>query len=215
MKQNIAKAQEQMKNYFDKKHKEVSHELDVGKLVWRRVSQQQMPGTSRKLQLAWTGPYKIIAAPTTLNRVIEHVNRKEQSVVVHVEQLKPYRDENLELAEDAEEDEHLVEEILQERVRNGKKEYLIRWAGYTKKFDTWEPAENVHADEILQRWNQRSALHRQAPLPDQRRSAMDAKGREGKGKGEKQKESISPKELKTKAQTTKSRTVTTPARFRD
>jgi hypothetical protein len=36
-----------------------------------------------------------------------------------------------------------MEKILDERVRKGKKEYLIRWAGYSSDHDSWEPEENV------------------------------------------------------------------------
>ena len=36
-----------------------------------------------------------------------------------------------------------VEKILGERVRKGKKEVLIKWKGYSKKFNSWEPIENL------------------------------------------------------------------------
>ena len=37
-----------------------------------------------------------------------------------------------------------VEKILKERTRNGKKEVLIKWKGYSEKFNSWEPIENLH-----------------------------------------------------------------------
>ena len=39
--------------------------------------------------------------------------------------------------------EYQIEKILRERKKNGKKEMLVRWLGYSKEFDSWVPAENI------------------------------------------------------------------------
>jgi hypothetical protein len=39
--------------------------------------------------------------------------------------------------------EYIVEKILKTRMRNGKKECLIKWQSFSSKFNTWEPEENV------------------------------------------------------------------------
>ena len=36
-----------------------------------------------------------------------------------------------------------IEKILDERVRRGIREYLVRWRGYTRDFDSWIPASSV------------------------------------------------------------------------
>jgi hypothetical protein len=36
-----------------------------------------------------------------------------------------------------------IDKILKERVKNGIREYLVRWAGYSKNFDFWFPASSV------------------------------------------------------------------------
>ncbi|KRY20855.1 Chromodomain Y-like protein [Trichinella patagoniensis] len=36
----------------------------------------------------------------------------------------------------------------------GKKEYLVRWEGYSKKYDTWEPASHILGYELLQEYNE-------------------------------------------------------------
>jgi hypothetical protein len=37
-----------------------------------------------------------------------------------------------------------VEKVLDERINEkGKKEKLVRWAGYSSDFDTWEPASSI------------------------------------------------------------------------
>lgn len=48
-------------------------------------------------------------------------------------------------------DEWEVDEIVQSRsVGNGNVEYLVKWKGFTKKDNTWEPAEHLrNADELV------------------------------------------------------------------
>ena len=36
-----------------------------------------------------------------------------------------------------------IDKILDKRVRHGIREYLVRWQGYNKDFDTWIPASSV------------------------------------------------------------------------
>lgn len=38
---------------------------------------------------------------------------------------------------------YTVEKLLASRLAGGKKEYLVRWEGYTEKHDSWEPMENL------------------------------------------------------------------------
>ena len=40
-------------------------------------------------------------------------------------------------------DHHDIERILDKRVRRGKIEYLVRWSGYSKSFDSWVPASQL------------------------------------------------------------------------
>ena len=36
-----------------------------------------------------------------------------------------------------------IDKILRTRVKRGIKEYLVRWKGYNKDFDSWIPASSV------------------------------------------------------------------------
>ena len=42
-----------------------------------------------------------------------------------------------------------IEEILDVRVKRGQKEYLLKWEGYDSSQNTWEPARNVDAPELV------------------------------------------------------------------
>jgi hypothetical protein len=58
---------------------------------------------------------------------------------------------------EGDEPEWEVESILNHQViKKGKNKgvyYLIRWAGYSKEFDTWEPEENLtNCEEAIQEY---------------------------------------------------------------
>uniref|UniRef100_A0A8C2WZQ2 Chromobox homolog 7a n=1 Tax=Cyclopterus lumpus TaxID=8103 RepID=A0A8C2WZQ2_CYCLU len=36
-----------------------------------------------------------------------------------------------------------VESIIKKRVRKGNVEYLLKWQGWSPKYSTWEPEENI------------------------------------------------------------------------
>ena len=50
------------------------------------------------------------------------------------------------------EEEWEVEAILAHRYfgRQKKLQYLVKWHGYPNSDNTWEPVENLHADEMIQ-----------------------------------------------------------------
>ena len=67
----------------------------------------------------------------------------------HVSLLEPYvRREGEEPPGpvDIEKEKFLVENILDERTKQGKPEFLIKWLGYPEHESTWEPLE--HLDEL-------------------------------------------------------------------
>jgi chromo domain-containing protein 1 len=51
-------------------------------------------------------------------------------------------------------EEFEVEAVLAEKTKNGKKLYLLSWAGYPEEKSTWEPEKNI-SKEILQQWKQK------------------------------------------------------------
>src|SRR5262249_39383002 len=74
---NIELEQVEQKKEYNKHHRPVGPEMDVGKWVWKKITDKPEPGTSAKLRLAYTGPFVILEKTTPLNRIIAHVSNRE------------------------------------------------------------------------------------------------------------------------------------------
>lgn len=64
--------------------------------------------------------------------------------------VSPEKLDNLDassLSSSSEDDVYEVEEILDYYKENGKELFLIKWAGWTKEWNTWEDKENVNGCE--------------------------------------------------------------------
>lgn len=119
---NIARQQAVQKEYVDKNHREVSRALDVGRLVLRHRTELPMPGTSRKLQQPWVGPYKIVDKPSKVNRVTRHVNHPDDERVMHVSQLKEWMESKQQQQQEAD-DGRKRQKMEEERsFRNGSQQ---------------------------------------------------------------------------------------------
>ena len=61
------------------------------------------------------------------------------------------------------EEEYEVEQVLGQRTYGQwkKKQYLIKWKGYSVAHNSWEPAENVHTPELVKRYLDQSHAHAQ------------------------------------------------------
>jgi len=41
-----------------------------------------------------------------------------------------------------------IDKILDKRFRRGSREYIVRWQGYSKEFDSWIPASSVRTFKV-------------------------------------------------------------------
>jgi hypothetical protein len=90
--------------------------------------------------------------------------QKKVHPVFHTSLLSPYKEMEEhsvnfpelppDLAEG--EEEYEVEQVLDLRQHgHGKKlQYLLKWRGYSQAHDSWEPAKQVHAPELVDRFHQ-------------------------------------------------------------
>ena len=74
-------------------------------------------------------------------------------------------------------DEYLVECILEEKEKNGRRMYLVLWKDYSKDEASWEPAENVKGCEALKIWEKRGATGTAGPA-DRPQHGDDAAARQ-------------------------------------
>lgn len=144
--------------------------LQVGDQVLLK-NQASKRGTSPKLALAWSGPYKITkltqdGLAATLCTESGHTLKRK----AHVSRLKPFvprpahlapgpandtnDDPDPDLSPDQEPDPdpdpdddddpyYLVEAILAHRRRGRGTQYLVHWQGYPPEEATWEPSRNI------------------------------------------------------------------------
>lgn len=200
--ENIQRAQQKMKAYYDQRAREPQFEL--GDRVWV-FSPKTKKGISKKLLHRWHGPYRIIEKLSPVHYKLRTLTNKPVETTIHANRLKFYFDPNdrpiappphdvpaepylqpedipedsfdqttnephdndrnssnkIENSDeqtfDSESDPIIdneiiynAEKILKQRVRNGKTEYLVKWANYPVSQATWEPPENLLAPELLE-----------------------------------------------------------------
>ena len=55
--------------------------------------------------------------------------------------------------DDDDEDGHFeVEEILDQRFYNNENQYLVKWKGYTTRYNSWVSTEDLNAPDLLSKF---------------------------------------------------------------
>ena len=61
-------------------------------------------------------------------------------------------DADEEVDNDSEEDHYEVEEILDQRFHNNENQYLVKWKGYTARYNSWVTTEDLNAPDLLSKF---------------------------------------------------------------
>jgi hypothetical protein len=165
--QAMQKAQEVMKmgNSGNKKFRPYREEDQV----WLEGTNLKTLYPSAKLGPKRYGPFKIMKQLSNAVYRLEIPRHWKIHNVFHANLLTPYKETELhgpnftrpppDLVDG--EEEYEVEKILDARPqgRGRKMHYLVKWKGYPTSDNSWEPEENVHAEELIKEFHKRNPKH--------------------------------------------------------
>ena len=136
---------------------------EIDSLVW--LEDMTRAG---KFDPKFTGPHRVLAVLSPLTVEIQDEYNQRHKQIVHVKRLKAYKSvtDDLVPAGDA-----AISSIRASRIDNdGTLQYLVRWAGFTRRYDSWVAATDVHAPELV------AAFERLQPAALPRSSAVFSGG---------------------------------------
>jgi Integrase zinc binding domain/Chromo (CHRromatin Organisation MOdifier) domain len=156
-----------LKHALRKKGQHHFHPFIVGQKVWLEGTNLKTSHLTKKFTPKRYGPFPItdVISPVVYRLTLPPSWKIHN--VFHVSLLMPYKEMEEhrpnfaelppELIKDQEEYE--VEQVLASRLYGcwKKLQYLIRWKGYSHAHDSWMPATDVHAPDLVQ------AFHRDNP----------------------------------------------------
>lgn len=160
--ENIKLKNDRMSKYANRKRKHYPFSIDD--FVWLSTANLKLEdGTStRKLHPKFCGPFQIVKEITPVSFKLKISNPMRARGIhdtFHVNLLKPFVSDTFDrdpepapaihLAENNTEWE--VEKILSDKLKRGKRYYLVKWKGYPDHENTWEPEKHLsNAQDLLQ-----------------------------------------------------------------
>ena len=142
-----------------------SAQYNTSDQVWLEGKNLQLPHQVTKLVPKRYGPFKIIKEISPVVYRLQLPLTWTIHDVFHASLLSLYRETPSHGPNFSRpppdliggEEEYEVESIRSHRYfgRNKKLQFLIRWKGYAPSDDTWEPADSVHAPDLVKEYKQR------------------------------------------------------------
>src|SRR5260370_31345915 len=131
----------------------------IGAQVWLEGTHLRLPYQATKLATKRYGPFKIIKEISPVAYQLHLPAAWNIHDVCHASLLSPYCETHAhgpnysrpppDLIEG--EEEYKVERIISHR-RTGRArtlQYLVKWIGYPEADNTWEPADQIHAPQLI------------------------------------------------------------------
>ena len=80
-----------------------------------------------------------VASPAKPKRKRKQVQKLDPSNVIHKKRVKEYE----------------VEKVIDDRIRKGKQEFLVKWKGYSADENTWEPYNNLKDNQQFKNYQKK------------------------------------------------------------
>ena len=149
--------------------------FEVGTKVWLEGTNLRHPSNlTPKLAPKWYGPFEIAAQISKVAYKLKLPPTWKIYDIFHASLLTPYKEtlqhrpNFLELPPEITEGEleWEVKKIIKERTfgRWKKKQYLVRWKGYSPSHNEWVPEEDLHAPDLLTEFQKQSSSIRTLSL---------------------------------------------------
>ena len=141
-------------------------QYNAGDQVWLEGKNLKLPHQITKLAPKRYGPFKIIKeiSPVVYRLLLPPTWTIHN--VFHASLLSPYSETPAHGPNFSRpppdlinrEEEYEVESIKAHRYfgRNKRLQFLVRWKGYPESDNTWEPADSVHAPDLVKEYKQRT-----------------------------------------------------------
>src|SRR5579863_4578043 len=152
----------------------------VGQKVWLEAKNLPLPHGTIKLAPKRHGPFQITRVISPVAYQLELPHQWNIHPVFHASLLTPYIETDSHGPNYSRpppdlisgEAEYEVEQIRNHRCHGQQKQlqYLLKWKGYPESDNTWEPADQVHAPDLIKAYHQRHQLEHikastTAPVP--------------------------------------------------
>jgi hypothetical protein len=156
-------------NKTAKTHEAIPPQFRVGDQVWLEASNLKLHHQKTKLAPKRYGPFRVIKEISPVAYRIQLPTSWGIHNVFHASLLSPYHETTAhgpnysrpppDLIDG--EEEYEVERIINHR-RHGRSrvlQYFVKWKGYPESDNTWEPADQVHAPELLKGYHRKNPLN--------------------------------------------------------
>ena len=129
---NLTEAESQRKAQHDKRY-----QTNVKFKKGDRVLLLQ-PGRISKMEMPYVGPYRVLWGPDERDRYALRDLDGRRFNEFHVSKLKLWP-----LEGDVGDEYYVVERIVDARTVKGQRQYLIKWTGYSQKYNSWHTLEDL------------------------------------------------------------------------